>query len=303
MSRTTSPSTGRPYGLARVARIWRVSRATVYRHRTVGPSAMPRRPGPLGPCRDAELVEHIRLQILASRFHGEGYRKIWARLRHAGIRTSARRVRRLMGAHGLLAPHRVGRLRTRAHDGTIVTETVNVMWGTDMTETITVAEGVARVFIAVDHANSEVVGIHASKSGNRFEALEPVRQGVLRHFGGIGPGVAAGLKLRHDHGSNYMSGDFQAEIKCLGITSSPSFVREPEGNGVAERFIRTLKENFLWVHTFDTVEDLRRALVEFARHYNETWLVARHGHRTPAQVRADQLGVDETLMAELPLAA
>lgn len=55
------------------------------------------------------------------------------------------------------------------------------MWGSDMTETITVAEGVARVFIAVDHANSEVVGIHASKSGNRFEALEPIRQGVLRH--------------------------------------------------------------------------------------------------------------------------
>ena len=37
-----------------------------------------------------------------------------------------------------------------------------------------------------------------------------------------------------------MSGDFQDEIKCLGIEASPSFVREPEGNGVAERFIRTL---------------------------------------------------------------
>ena len=177
------------------------------------------------------------------------------------------------------------------------------MWGTDMTQTITVAEGVARVFIAVDHANSEVAGIHASRSGNRFEALEPVRQGVQRHFGNIGPGVAVGLKLRHDHGSNYMSGDFQAEIKCLGITSSPSFGREPEGNGVAERFIRTLKENVLWVHTCVTVEDRRRALVEFARHDNETWLVARHGHRTPAQVRADQLGGDETPMPELPFAA
>lgn len=160
MSRTISPSTGRPYGLARVARIWQVSRATVYRHRADRPTPTPRRPGPLGPCSDSELVEHIRQQILISRFHGEGYRKIWARLRHAGLRTSARRVRRLMRAYGLLAPHRVGRQRTRAHDGTIITETVNVMWGTDMTETITVAEGVARVFIAVDHANSEVVGIH-----------------------------------------------------------------------------------------------------------------------------------------------
>ena len=64
--------------------------------------------------------------------------------------------------------------------------------------------------------------------------------------------------------------------------------REPEGNGVAERFIRTLKENLLWVRTFDTIEELRAALVEFARHYNETWLVARHGYRTQPECGADR---------------
>jgi hypothetical protein len=80
-------------------------------------------------------------------------------------------------------------------------------------------EGRANIFVAVEHANSEVVGIHASRSANRFEALEPVRQGVHRCFGAIAPGVARGLKLRHDHGSNYMSGDFQDEIECLGIES------------------------------------------------------------------------------------
>ena len=108
-----------------------------------------------------------------------------------------------------------------------------------MTQTITIREGRANVFVAVEHANSEVVGIHASWSANRFEALEPVRQGVHRCFGAIAPRVARGLKLRHDHGSNYMSGDFQDEIEFLGIEASPSFVREPQGNGVAERFIRT----------------------------------------------------------------
>jgi len=35
----------------------------------------------------------------------------------------------------------------------------------------------------------------------------------------------AELKLRHDHGSNYMSGDFRDEIKCLGIEASPSVAR------------------------------------------------------------------------------
>jgi len=224
-------------------------------------------------------------------------------LRFAGVRAGSRRVRRLTRENGLLAPHRVGRNETKPHDGTIVTDKVNEMWGTDMTQTITIREGRANVFVAVEHANSEVIGIHASRSANRFEALEPVRQGVHRCFGAIAPGVARGLKLRHDHGSNYMSGDFQDEIECLGIEASPSFVREPEGNGVAERFIRTLKENLLWVRTFDTIEELRAALVEFARRYNETWLVARHGYRTPAEVRADQRRLDQDAVDDLQLAA
>jgi hypothetical protein len=38
--------------------------------------------------------------------------------------------------------------------------------------------------------------------------------------------MARGLKLRHDHGSNHMSGDFEDEIECL-IEASSSFVREP----------------------------------------------------------------------------
>jgi transposase InsO family protein len=97
--------------------------------------------------------------------------------------------------------------------------------------------------------------------------------------------------------------DFQSEIKCLGIEASPSFVREPEGNGVAERFIRTLKENLLWVRTFPTIEELRVALVEFAERYNKTWLVARHGYKTPDQVRAEQLSVAKENIPELPLAA
>src|SRR5262252_5363802 len=287
MSQIRSPSLARCYGMVRVARVWKVSRASVYRSLKETPPNTIGRPGPVGACSDAELAEQIRQHIAASRLHGEGYRKLWARLRFAGVRTSPRRVRRVMRENGLLAPHRVGRTETRPHDGTIITNRVNEMWGTDMTQTITIREGRANVFVAVEHANSEVVGIHASGSANRFEALEPVRQGVHRCFGAIAPGVAHGLKLRHDHGSNYMSGDFQAEIECLGIEASPSFVREPEGNGVAERFIRTLKENLLWVRTFDTIEELRTALVEFATRYNETWLVARHGYRTPAQVRAD----------------
>ena len=100
-----------------------------------------RRPGPVGACSDAELADHIRRHIAASRLHGEGYRKLWARLRFACVRASPRRVRRVMRENGLLAPHRVGRTEARPHDGTIITDKVNEMWGTDMTQTITIREG------------------------------------------------------------------------------------------------------------------------------------------------------------------
>ena len=295
MSRSRSSLLGKPFGLARVCRVWRMSRATLYRQRGAGVDRPPpKRPGPIGPCSDADLLEQIRAEIAAAHFHGEGYRKIWARLRFKGIRSSQRRIRRLMKEHALQAPHRARPPRKRSHEGTITTPAVDTMWGTDMTQAVTVDQGRAFVFAAVDHCSGEIVGIHAARRGTRFEALEPIRQGVRRCFGAFGKNVACGLALRHDHGSNYLAHDFQAEIAFLGIESSPSFVREPEGNGVAERFIRTLKENVLWVHTFNTIEELRLALLDFARRYNAAWLVARHGYTTPDQIRAKQKAVDQT---------
>ena len=115
---------------------------------------------------------------------------------------------------------------------------------------------------------------------------------IRERFGGIGEGVARGLRLRHDHGSNYLADDFQQEVAFFGIESSPSFVREPEGNGVAERFIRTLKENLLWVRSFATIEELRLALLAFKRTYNEQWMLEKYDYRSPAQVRRDLVGLD-----------
>ena len=201
--------------------------------------------------------------------------------------------RRLMREHDLQAPPRAGHAHgPKAHDGTITTEAPDVMWGTDMTATVTVAEGAAFVFVAVDHCATAGIGLHAAKRGTRFEAREPIRQGIRDRFGGIGEGVARGLRLRHDHGSNYLADDFQQEVAFFGIESSPSFVREPEGNGVAERFIRTLKENLLWVRSFETIEALRLALLEFKRTYNEQWMLEKYDYRSPAQVRRDLLGLD-----------
>jgi len=255
MSRAISPSATRSYGLARVCRV--------------------------------KLAEHIRDALKGSPWVGEGYRKVWARLRARGIRAAGRRVLRVMREEGLQVP--VPRRHARgpkAHDRSIIPQRPDEIWATDKTGTLT-GEGMASIFFVLDHTTAEVQGIHAARRGTRWEALEPLRQGVRNRFGPYEKGLVLdrGLKLRHDHGSQFVSNAYQDELRFLGITSSPAFVGEPEGNVCAERFVRTLKEQLLWLRWFDTVDELRAALQEFKEKYNREWLIQRHGWRSPSEQR------------------
>lgn len=293
MSEALSPSAGKPYGLARVCRWWEVARSTVYatrdrRQRTSSPGKR----GPKTRYCDTELLERIRQVLATSVWVGEGHRKAWAQLRAEGVRTSKPRVLRLMREANLLAPSRAGAPRgPRAHDGKITTERPDEMWGTDGTTTMT-GEGQATIFVVVDHCTSECLGLHGTARGSRFEALEPVRQAVTEVFGGADENLAAGVRLRHDHGSVYTSEYFQREIGFLGLESSPAFVRAPEGNGCAERFIRTLKEQLLWLRFFPTVAELNAALADFRVRFNQRWRLERHGYRSPAEMRANFIALE-----------
>lgn len=298
MSQTVSPSAKRPYGLARVCRVWQVARSSVYHARSrreaaAHGEARPRgRRGPLGACSDDELHRHVRATLERSPWVGEGHRKVWARLRHAGVRTSRRRVLRIMREHGLLAPQRVGRAHgPKAHDGTIIPKRPDEMWGTDMTGTLT-GEGQAAIFFVIDHCTAECLGIHAARRGTRFEALEPLRQAVWERYGAFGEGVAGGVALRHDHGSQFIAHAYQEEVRFLGMESSPAYVREPEGNGCAERFVRTMKEQLLWLERFETVHALNQALQDLRTRYNEEWLIERHGWISPSERRRQLLAAE-----------
>ena len=292
MSRSTSPSANKPYGLARVCRVWRIPRATACRHRSAidAPPPSNAKRGPKSVLSDQQILEAIRTVLEQPDFLGEGYRKIWARLRHQlGIRTASRRVLRIMREHDLLAPTRAGVPRGPVeHDGTIVTERPDQMWAIDATGCLT-AEGNAAVFVVIDHCTGECLGAHAARRGTRFEAIECLRQAIWATKGHYEVGIAAGTSLRHDHGSQFISNAFQDELKAVGIESSPSFVRQPEGNGCVERFIRTLKEQLLWIRPFDSIEQLNAALREFAQRFNERWILGRLGYRTPAQHRRSLL--------------
>jgi transposase InsO family protein len=291
MKGRVSRATQRPYPLTMICAVHRVARSSVY---AAGrPPAAPgpaTKPGPKTRHSDAEIVAAIRAILAACPFHGEGYRKVRARLAHRGLPLGGKRVLRLMRAHGLLAPRRLGPPNGNpAHDGTIITDRPDVMWGTDATRFYTERDGWCWFFGAIDHHLDEVVGWHTAKLGDRWAALEPIRQGVRHAFGRFGKDVARGLALRCDWGPQYIADAWINEVKWLGCTISPSYVGEPECNGVAERFMRTLKEQCIYLHQFASLDEAQRLIAEFIVRYNTEWLIERLGHRTPAQARAEAL--------------
>jgi len=235
---------------------------------------------------DADLLAAIRADLGASPFTGEGHRKVWARLRILrNIRVSRARVLRLMRENALLSPHRRPQGVLNLHDGTITTDRPNDMWGTDGIRIETADEGWVWVFSAVDHFDACCVGIHAVKTGNRFAALQPIAQGLQTEFGATGTDAGRGLTLRMDHGTQYTADDFLNQVKFWGIAPSFAFVAEPQTNGVAERFNRTLKEQAIHGRLFRNLEEVRNAVTAFKDRYNRHWRLEKLGFMSPLEAR------------------
>lgn len=294
MSQTISPDAEMPYGVQRVCRIWEQARSTFYntvrQSLDTQPRPTPKRRGPRPAISDEALLVLIRADLETTPFTGEGHRKVWARLRvRDEVRVARKRVLRLMRENHLLSPHRSRPTPPRAHDGKIITLEPNLMWGTDGTRVFTVDQGWVWIFTAVDHWNAECVGWHVCKTGDRYAALQPISMALSTLYGGVQAGVARGLALRMDHGPQYLSDHFLNQVKFWGIKPSFAFFAEPQTNGVAARFNRTLKEQAIYGRVFRTVEDVRLAVRTFVELYNSQWRVEKNGFKSPQESRRDRL--------------
>ena len=281
MSQITSPTTKRTYGLKRVCEVWGIARSRIYRE--VQKQLAKR--GPKPQCDDSTLLKKIQTDLASSPFKGEGHRKIHARLKRQGTVSGRNRILSVMRKNNLLSPHRGHYTSSNSHDGRIITDAPNVMWGSDGTKVLTVDDGWVWIFSVADHWNTECLGWHVCKKGDRFAAYEPISQAIKKIYGGHRKDIATGLKLRIDNGSQYTSDYFLDQVQYLGVEASFGLVRQPETNGVAERFHRTLKEQIFEGKVFKDIDEVRDAVRKFVDVYNEQWLVAKRGYQSPAEAR------------------
>ena len=190
-----------------------------------------------------------------------------------------------MRRHKLLSPYRSEQGKDKLHKGRITTDAPNVMWGTDAAKVFTLEDGWVWFFGVIEHWNAECLGWHVSKRGDRYAAIEALTQATENVFGSTPQGIARGVQLRIDHGSQFKSEGFIRQAKYWGISISKGFVKEPETNGVIERFHRTFKEQIVHGRQYHSVEDFRRAVSGFIEAYNENWLLEKLGFNSPKEAR------------------
>ena len=114
----------------------------------------------------------------------------------------------------------------------------------------------------------------------------------MAKIGASKPKYPRSYRYRYESGqpANKMPSCWFDYIFCPIVVTASAYATKKYRSFVgAERFIRTLKENLLWVRHFETIEELRQALLAFRETYNETWLIERHGYLTPSQFRQRQL--------------
>ena len=216
-----------------------------------------------------------------------GVRKVWATLKRNGLKVSRKRVHALMRANGLvLARDREPGETTRGH---VAVPEPNRRFGGDLTTVWTKRDGWVAVVPTIDCGCRSVLGLTVTKDQHGPAVLASVEQ-ALREAFGEPRYVPAGVELRTDHGPQYTGADCAALVAKWGLVHTFAPVGRPTGNAVAERVIRTMKEEVVWLRDWETADEVLEALLAWQRRYNSVRPHQALGWKTPAEYRAEKLG-------------
>lgn len=183
-----------------------------------------------------------------------GHRRVWLRLRAEGL--SRNTVWRLMKDMGLLLPRQRGRTRRRYE--ALRAARCDEVWTADTTYWPMNGSGVW-TYVAMDVKSRWASHVEPYLSQSGASSVEF----FMNAFDGHKP-----EKLVRDKGSEFISGDFQGLLELQGVKWQGLPQNTPEARGLIERFILTLKREWLLWKDPQTMPELRQSLHEFRNWYN-----------------------------------
>ena len=229
--------------------------------------------------RNAPFVE--RICQLKSDHPFWGYRRVWAHMVYVdGLQISKHRIERLMKHHGLQVKKNMNLKAVRRADTKKPKPTYpNCWWGIDMTKVMIEGFGWVYVVIVIDWYTKKVVGYYAGLQSKAWHWLYALNKAVNRQF----PDGMRGhnLSLMSDNGCQPTATSFMAACHALGIHQAFTSYNNPKGNADTERFMRTLKEEFVWLKEWTSPTAFINELDQWIEKYNQTYLHSTLGYKPP----------------------
>jgi putative transposase len=228
-------------------------------------------------------IEHAIYELI-QRYPRYGYRRIVVMLRKKlNVIVNRKKVQRIMQRNGWGVKVRFKGFRPRSSSKS-VSDCLNQRWATDMTHFFCKDAGWCHAVIVLDCWNREVIGYRISKNQNAQVALGALEDALIHRFQGNN-GLAHGVILRSDNGLIFSSKAFLKVVNDHGLKTEYITPYTPEQNGVAERFMRTLKEECIWLQSFSLFTEAKRTIEDWIREYNTERPHQELGYNSPVDFK------------------
>jgi len=235
---------------------------------------------PKGRKRGLDEKKVSKVKEVIEKFPTHGYRRI-----AAVLGWNRKVVQRICQRKGWQVRKRPKGSRPRAQGLVSVARRPNERWATDLTMVWCGRDRWCTLAVVIDCGTREVLGWRLAAQGNAATAEAALEEALIFRFGSLGR-VFGKLVLRSDNGLVFTSKRYTATVKAYGLSQEFITPYTPEQNGLVERFIRTLKEECLWQHRFESLGQAREVISRWIRYYNLERPHQALGYQAPSEVMA-----------------
>lgn len=191
-------------------------------------------------------------------------------------------VQRIFQLKGWQVRKRAVGMRPRIEAVPSVATAPNERWSTDLARVWAGKDGWASLALVIDCHTRELLGWHLSRSGKATTAASALEHALISRFGTLGR-VDREFLLRSDNGLVFTSRHFTALVRSYGLKQEFITPHCPQQNGMVERVIRTLKEQCVHRHRFESIQHATRVIGDWISFYNNRRPHQALAMRTPAE--------------------
>jgi putative transposase len=197
-----------------------------------------------------------------------GIRRVWALLKFSyGWNVNKKRIERLFKRRGWSCKRRSIGGRPRVQGSRSIADRPNERWATDIALVWCGDDGWCSFVPVLDCCTRQVLGWELAHTARAKTAERALESALLQRFGWT-RGAPAGMRIRHDNGLVFGSRLFRTTVNDYGLQQEFITPYTPEQNGLAERFIRSFKEECVWQNTFQSIDHARREIAQWIAWYN-----------------------------------